>query len=282
VAGVILAAPAKLNLRLLVGPRAADGYHPVTTLMVALDGLADRVHLTRAPARRVDCPGAEGPDNLAWRALDALEAAVARPLPPLAVRIDKRIPAQSGLGGGSSDAAAVLVGADMLLGLGLGPAALERIGAAVGSDVPFSVRGGAQWGEGRGERLRPGAAPPFAAVLVRPEAGLATPDVYRAFDRLPPPPPAGAATAPEGFPGLCAWLRNDLWPAALALRPSLARCARDLRAAGAAGVVMSGSGSCVAGLFPDRAAAEAGAGRLPGDGFRAVVTPADAGVRPTR
>ncbi len=264
-----------------MGPLGADGYHPVTTLMVALDGLADTVHLARAPARRVDCPGAEGPDNLAWRALDALEAAVDRPLPPLAVRIDKRIPPQAGLGGGSSDAAAVLVGADRLLGLGLGPAALEGIGAAVGSDVPVMVRGGAQWGEGRGERLRPGSVPPFAAVLVRPEAGLATPEVYRAFDRLPPPPPGGPAAAPDGFAALCAWLRNDLWPAALALRPALARCARDLRAAGAAGVVMSGSGSCVAGLFPDRAAALAGAARLPGAGFRAVVTPAAAGVRVT-
>ena len=265
-----------------MGPRGPDGYHPVTTLMVALDGLADVVHVGRAAERRVDCPGAEGPDNLAWRALDALEAAVGRPLPPLAVSIDKRIPAEAGLGGGSSDAAAVLVGADRLLGLGLGPAALERVAAGVGSDVPFMVRGGTQWGEGRGERLRPGAAPAFAAVLVRPDAaGLATSAVYRAFDRLPPPPPAGPAEAPQSFGALCAWVRNDLWPAALALRPSLARSARDLAAAGASAVVMSGSGSCVAGLVSDRAAADAAAARLPGGGFRALVTPSAAGVRVT-
>lgn len=272
-------APAKLNLRLLVGPLGADGYHPVTTLMVALDGLADSVHLARAPGRSVSCAGAEGPDNLAWRALDALEEAVARPLPPLAVRIEKRIPAQAGLGGGSSDAAAVLVGADRLLGLGLGADALEAIAARVGSDVPFMVRGAVQWGEGRGERLRPGAVPPFAALLVRPDAGLATPAVYRAFDRLPPPPPAGPAVAPDGFGALCAWVRNDLWPAALGLRPGLARVARDLAAAGATGVVMSGSGSCVAGLFPDREAAAGGEARLPAGGFRALVTPSAQGVR---
>lgn len=261
-----------------MGPLAPDGYHPVTTLMVALDGLADIVHLAPAPERSVRCPGAEGADNLAWTALDALEEAVGRPL-PLAVRIEKRVPAQAGLGGGSSDAAAVLVGADLLLGLGLGAGALEELGARVGSDVPFMVRGGVQWGEGRGERLRPGVAPPFAALLVRPDAGLSTPAVYRAFDRLPQPPPAGPSEAPPGFAALCAWVRNDLWPAALGLRPGLARAARDLAAAGASGVVMSGSGSCVAGLFPHREAAAAACERLPPDGFRAVVTPSAEGVR---
>ena len=94
---LILRAPPKLNLRLLVGPRGADGYHPLTTLMVALDGIADEVAVAPAPRRRVDCPGIDGADNLAWRALDALEARVGRAL-PVAVRITKRIPAQAGLG----------------------------------------------------------------------------------------------------------------------------------------------------------------------------------------
>ena len=100
-------APAKLNLALHVGPVDPDGYHPVRTLMVELDGLHDTVTVRRSAARRVDCPGLDGPANLAWRALDALEARTGVPL-PLHVVIDKRIPSPAGLGGGSSDAAATL------------------------------------------------------------------------------------------------------------------------------------------------------------------------------
>lgn len=274
-----MVAPPKLNLRLLVGPAGDDGYHPVSTLMVALEGLADVVHMQRARERSIACPGVAERDNLAWAALDALEAELGRPL-PLAVRIEKAIPSQAGLGGGSSDAAAVLVGADRLHRLALGADVLERVAARVGSDVPFFVRGGCQWGEGRGERLREGRAPCFAALLLRPQAGLSTPRVYAAYDRLPPPSPPVAGPEPVGFNALLGWVRNDLWPAALALQPSLGRHARDLAATGARVIVMSGSGSCLAGLFPDRPSALAAAGRLPDGPFRAVVTPSPHGVRP--
>ncbi|MEQ9094513.1 MAG: hypothetical protein RLN63_10440, partial [Miltoncostaeaceae bacterium] len=148
----------KLNLRLDVGPPGADGYHPVASLMVELDGLHDDVVLRAADRRRVDCPEAPGPANLAWSALDALEREVGRPL-PVAVTIRKRIPAQAGLGGGSSDAAAVLRGAERLFGLGLGAARLREVAARVGSDVPFFVAGGAAWATGRGERLGPAGRP---------------------------------------------------------------------------------------------------------------------------
>ena len=265
-----LLAPAKLNLRLLVGALRPDGYHPVTSLMVALDGLADTVRASLAAERRVDCPGLDGPTNLAWKALDALEAEVGRPL-ALAVSIDKRIPSQAGLGGGSSDAAAVLRAADRLHGLGLGPERLEAVAARVGSDVPFFVRGGCQWAEGRGERLRPARAPGFAAVLCRPDVGLSTPRVYAAFDRLPAPPPARDGDPPGDPRALAAWVRNDLWPAALALAPGLGATARALTAAGALAALLCGSGSCVAGLFPDRAAAEAALPRLPAGTLRAAV-----------
>lgn len=276
--GLRLVAPAKLNLRLLVGPLGDDGYHPVSTLMVALEGLADVVTVSAAARRAVICAEAGGPGDLAWAALDALEAEVGRPL-PTRVEIDKRIPARAGLGGGSSDAAATLVGAARLHGLGLGAPDLERVAARVGSDVPFFVRGGVQWGAGRGERLRPGRAPSFAAVLRRSSAGLATPAVYGAFDRMPAPFAAAGPGEPGDFVGLAAWVRNDLWPAALALRPALARDARDLVAVGARAVVLCGSGSCLAGLFPHPEAARDAAARLPAGGFRAVVNPAAGGVR---
>lgn len=273
-----LLAPAKLNLRLLVGSLGEDGYHPVRTLMVALDGLADRVTAEVAEARAVACPGVEERSNLAWIAIDALEEEVGRPL-PVRLSIDKAIPSEAGLGGGSSDAAAALVAVDRLHGLGLSEADLERVAARVGSDVPFFIRGGAQWGEGRGERLRPGRAPAFAAVLLRERAGLPTAAVYRAFDRLGPPAPAGEEAVPTDVGGLAGWVRNDLWPAALALRPGLGRDARALRAAGARAVVLCGSGSCVAGLFADTEAARTAARALPARGLRAVVTPSAAGVR---
>jgi 4-diphosphocytidyl-2-C-methyl-D-erythritol kinase len=275
VGGLTVEAPAKLNLRLLVGPRRDDGYHTLRTLMVALDAPSDRVRVETAPARDVVCPGIAGPANLAWRALDALEEAVGRPL-PLRVEIDKRIPEQAGLGGGSSDAAATLVGADRLLRLGLGADRLERVAARVGSDVPFFVRGGAQWAEGRGEALTPARAPRFAALLTMPAEGLSTAAVYARFDRDPPPPAAGDDPPPPSMPALAGWLRNDLWPAARALAPGLAARAEALRAAGAPAVLLCGSGACLAGIFPDREAAETAAARLDAPGFRAVAVPAAA------
>ena len=270
-----LAAPAKINLRLLVGPRDADGYHPLRSLMVALDGLADRVHAERAPRRSVSCPGIDGPANLAWRALDALEARAGREL-PLRVAIEKAIPARAGLGGGSSDAAAVLAAANRLHGLHLDLGELERVASEVGSDVPFFVRAGAQWAEGRGERLRPARAPRFAALLSMPTAGLSTAAVYARFDREPPPPPAGDEEPPPAMPALAGWLRNDLWPAARGLAPELGEREAALRAAGAPAVLLCGSGACMAGIFSERSAAEAAERRLDASGFRAVVTSAGA------
>jgi 4-diphosphocytidyl-2-C-methyl-D-erythritol kinase len=249
--------------------------------MVALDGLADAVTVTPAQERRVSCPGIDGPAidgpaNLAWRALDELEREAGRPL-PCEVVIDKRIPARAGLGGGSSDAAAVLLAAERVHAVGLGPGRLERVAARVGSDVPFFVRGGAQWAEGRGERLGPADVAPFAAVLAKPALGLSTAAVYRAFDRMPapPPPPPEIVAEPSNrlaYGDLVACARNDLWGAAFALAPALGATARALAAAGADAVLLCGSGSCVAGLFPDRERAEAAAGGLAGEGFRAVVT----------
>jgi 4-diphosphocytidyl-2-C-methyl-D-erythritol kinase len=268
---VTLAAPAKLNLRLAVGRRRPDGYHPVRTLMVALDGLADTVEVAAASARSLDCPGIEGPANLAWRALDALEREAGRPL-PVAIRIAKRIPTGAGLGGGSSDAASTLVAVDRLYELGLGAERLERVAAAVGSDVPFFIRGGAQWAEGRGERLRPaGAVPVFWAVLLQREPGLATAAVYEAFDRLPPPAPDDGSEPAGGPADLARWARNDLWPAALALQPRLGGTARALSSAGASAVVLCGSGSCVAGIFADRDGASRARARLGGGAFTALV-----------
>jgi 4-diphosphocytidyl-2-C-methyl-D-erythritol kinase len=256
---VSLRAPAKLNLVLRVGPPGGDGYHPISSLMIALDAPADRVTVRSAAAREVRCPGLDGPANLAWAALDALEGAVGRPL-DVAVEIEKAIPQRAGLGGGSSDAAATLLGVDRLLGLGLGADILEGVAAEVGSDVPFFVRGGVQWAEGRGERLRAAAPLAVHALIAMPEGGLSTAEVYRAFDRVG----RGAAPAREPEGPVWRWAANDLWPAALALRPDLGALARSMRAAGARRALLCGSGAAMAGLFADRADAERAAEVLRG------------------
>ena len=251
---VTLTAPAKLNLRLLVGALQPDGYHPIRSLMVALDGLADTVTVAVASHRAVRCDGLDDEANLAWRALDALQAAVGRPL-PCVVEIDKRIPTQAGLGGGSSDAAAAILGASRLFDLGFDSGALETVAAQVGSDVPFFIRGGAQWAEGRGERLTPTAIPSFTAVIVKPPFGLPTADVYRAFDNLPAPEPDPRIDPPSGMPALASWVRNDLLQAARSLRPELEDVATNLRGRGARSTLLCGSGSAVAGLFDDASVA---------------------------
>lgn len=259
---VTVAAPPKVNLRLIVGAKRADGYHPLRSLMVALDGPADAVTVTRGAERVVRCTGIEGPANLAWAALDALEAEAGEPLPPLEVNIDQVLPAQAGVGGGSSDAAATLVAADRLLGLGLGAHRLERAAAVVGSDVPFFIRGGAQWATGRGEVLEPASAPAFECVLVAPGTGLSTAEVYARFDALPAPAPDDHAPPPLAAGGLDAWCRNDLWPAARALAPELGALHDALRGAGAAPALLCGSGSAFCAVAADAAAADLLAARM--------------------
>ena len=269
---LILDAPAKLNLWLEVGAPRDDGFHPVRTLMVALDGLADTVTVARAEERTVRCPGIDGPANLVWRALDALEREAGRPL-PVAVVIDKRIPAEAGLGGGSSDAAAVMVATATLYELALTHTDLEHVAAGVGSDVPFFVRGGAQWGEGRGEMTSPARVPPFAALVAVPRFGCSTPSVYAAFDRVQggrSPRIGGEPAVPRSAGELAMWARNDLWPAALALHPGLGRVARDLRSVGARGTVLCGSGSGVAGIFPTADRAHAAHAMLAGGRWAAL------------
>jgi 4-diphosphocytidyl-2-C-methyl-D-erythritol kinase len=251
--------------------------------MVTVAGLEDTVVVRRAEARDVRCRGLDEdlpPErNLAWRALDALAEEAGHDLPPLAVDIDKRIPARAGLGGGSSDAAATLRAADRLLGLGLGRARLERAAAAVGSDVPFLVAGGCQWARGRGEILAPAAAPRFHAVVLVPAAGLETARVYRAFDRLRAPA-RDERPVPADARGLAGWVRNDLWPAALGCAPAIASAARALAGRGARATLLCGSGAGVAGLFDDAAVAAAAAGDLAGTGraVAAVSGPAPASL----
>src|SRR5262245_1137486 len=262
-------APAKLNLVLHVGPPRDDGLHPVCSLFASID-LADDVVVapTGFGADSVECPGVEG-QNLAASALAAFRRSGGAAMPPLGVRISKRVPVAAGLGGGSADAAAVLRAANRIAGDPLNADGLRALAAELGSDVPSQVEPRHQLVQGVGELLEPVELPPLLAVLVPAAEGLSTAAVFAELDRLGgsrerlDPEPLRRLAA-SGQDALAAGLENDLQPAALSLRPDLESTLSRLRAAGAPAAAISGSGPTCFGLFADRAAAEAAAAGIEG------------------
>jgi 4-diphosphocytidyl-2-C-methyl-D-erythritol kinase len=287
--GLRVHAPAKVNLNLLVGPRRPDGFHEIDSY-VAKVTLYDQVDLVPREDGRItfacEGPGC-GPDaeNLALRAAHALADAAARAGngPRGAdIRLTKRIPPGGGLGGGSSDAAAVLRGLAKLRGLDLSAAALGRLAAALGSDVPLFLGPPAVRMTGRGEGLAPLDLRPFLAVLFLPGAPCATREVYRAFDDGPAEArcPADRQLLPELLGGSppSAWrdrLVNDLAIPAERLCPEMADRRRRLAEALAMPVCVTGSGSALFALCDDPAEAARVWGALPPD-----VRPSSLVVRP--
>ena len=245
-------APAKVNLFFEVLGKRPDAYHEVATLLLAVD-LADELDfvpdLTGGLSLTCDDPAlAVGPDNLVLRAASRLReetgcTAGAR------IRLTKRIPWAAGLGGGSSDAAAALEGLNELWKLGLSPAALARIGSEIGSDVPFFLNGPAAWCTGRGEVVTPApVGRQLDLVLVKPPEGLSTADVYRRLT-VPATPVDGEAArtalANGDVEALGRALFNRLQEPAFGLSPAVAEAYRRVQGVGAAGCLMSGSGSCL-------------------------------------
>lgn len=253
-------AAAKVNLVLRVGPRRPDGYHDLSTLMVPLD-LADRVEVRVSRGRKgpVACrvpgrPELDGASNLAARAAEAFRRRFGA-TDRIAITVEKRIPVTAGLGGGSSDAAAVLRALARAYRVKDG-AALGQVALAVGSDVPFFLGSGPAWASGRGERLRPATVPPLHLVLVYPtdpSMAIRAGDAYAWLD-------AARGTRTVGKPGAArAWRLaaavNDLEGPCFERHPALRGIARRLVGAGANAAMMSGSGPTVFGIFEDRAAA---------------------------
>ena len=257
-------APAKVNLVLRVGPRRADGYHDLETLMVPLD-LADElmVRVVRGRPGPVTCrvpgrPELDGPGNLAARAAEGFRRLLGV-RDRVEIAIEKRIPVTAGLGGGSSDAASVLRALAKAYGVRnlseLAPAALE-----VGSDVPFFLGRGPAWARGRGEDLTPARVANLDLVLVYPTdpaLAIRAGDAYAWLDaarkRRPGARPSdhGASQA-KWEPSLA---RNDLQGPCFVRYPALRTVAGNLVGAGATAAIMSGSGPTVFGIFSDRAAA---------------------------
>ena len=268
-------APAKVNLYLHVGPPRADGFHPISSLMVFAD-VGDRLWAERAEglSLKVTGPMADhappGDDNLVLRAARALAQATGVADPGLSLVLEKALPAAAGLGGGSSDAAATLRLAREGLALRCEDTVLEGIAATLGSDIPACVAGRPVIAEGRGERLRP--APELCAlpaVLVRPPVDSATGPVYRAFDADPegaseaPPDLQARIATPEAAAAVFGRCRNDLEAPAVKLQPAIGAALQALRAQPETLLGrMSGSGSACFALFADPASSTRLAERL--------------------
>lgn len=260
-------APAKLNLFLLVTGRRPDGYHELQTVFQLVD-LADEVRIRpRADGAIVRTAGPEdvpAEQDLIVRAAKLLRDRAGRPDLGADLAVTKRIPMGGGLGGGSSDAATVLVALDALWGLRLGVDRLAALGLELGADVPVFVRGKTALGGGVGERLEPLDVAPAWFAIVHPGVSVATGPVFQApeLTRNSAPVNIRGSFSP-GWPGLDLPGRNDLEPV-VASRHAPVRAALDwLGQRGRSR--LTGSGACVFAAFADERAARAALDGLPVD-----------------
>jgi len=272
--------PAKLNLYFRVLGRRDDGYHEIETLMVPIS-LFDSLRFRATPAAtegagaislhcRWASPSQSSPlpetqENLVYRAIELLRHRSGA-VQGATVHLVKRIPLESGLGGGSSDAAAALVAANLGWKLGWKRERLASVGAEVGSDVPFFLYGGPAICRGRGERVEPVACRGgMQAVVVKPPVGLSTKEVYarcRPGDSTGSAADLRAALSRGSLNRAAKTLRNDLQGVAAELSPWVGRLADAFSRIGCMAHQLTGSGSCYFGLFYSAAAARCAAARL--------------------
>ncbi len=274
--------PAKVNPVLEVLSKRPDGYHELSLIFQAIalfdelefirggDGL--RFEVAESPE-----PLAADDSNLVVKAARLFLKEVLQGTADVLIRLKKRIPLAAGLGGGSSDAAATLVGLDLVFNAMAGKDHLQSLAAQLGSDVPFFLSGGTARGRGRGEAITPWeAAPEMPLVLVKPRQGLSTPAVYQSgkaefspgqrtgdFQKLLPE---------KSLPKLAGSLFNSLQPAAFYLMPEVEKLRDGLLKAGALGALVSGSGPTVFGIAESREAAERIAAQMGGEGRMALAT----------
>jgi 4-diphosphocytidyl-2-C-methyl-D-erythritol kinase len=262
---VILRPPAKINWSLIVGPRQSDGYHDVRTILQTID-LSDTLEIkaTRGPfmltSRSNEAPA--DASNLVWRAAQALWSAAGRAGDPrdARVKLTKVVPVGAGLGGGSADAAAALIGLNAIWKLKIPLPELVQIGAALGADVPFFFTGGTALGVGRGDEVYPLAdIRRFGLVIVKPAFGVSTAEAYgwldaeRQADRVA----CACAEINVGWPSGPLRIINDLQTPVSrrhsAIQDAIEACYR----AGALAAAMTGSGSAVFAVFSPAQAARA-------------------------
>lgn len=254
---VALLAPAKINLALHVTDRRADGYHLLDSIAVFAD-VGDRVEIEAANTLTLSVTGpfashAPGDStDLAWRAAAAFFEHTGTK-PAAAIRVEKNIPAGAGLGGGSSDAAAVLKGLDRHFETHLPDEALAAIGLKLGADIPMCLAGHALRARGIGENIRSIEGwPPLPLLLVWPGRPVSTAAVFAGLRRREnaPLPDSHVAWGPAEMAGLLASYRNDLEEPALAIAPEIGKALDALRATeGCLLARMSGSGSACFGIY---------------------------------
>ena len=286
-------APAKVNLFLRVLGRRGDGYHDLETVFHTL-GLFDELTFQAAPDLTLSAAGIPSPagdDNLCLRAARLLQGRTHGRRPGARIRLVKHIPTGAGLGGGSADAAACLVGLNRLWALRLGRPALARLAAELGSDVPFFLVGGAAVGKGRGERLTAIRTRLTAwAVILKPAFGIPTGEAFAALDSIPAdrrtcPAATLAGVVRAVTRGSLEALRvhNDFTQPAEARHPRVAQLRIGLLRTGARAAFLTGSGSAVVGLYAGRPAATRAARTLQAKfrGFARVAPLGSFVLRPT-
>jgi 4-diphosphocytidyl-2-C-methyl-D-erythritol kinase len=277
---LVIRAHAKVNLDLRVLGTRPDGYHELRTVFQAIE-LHDTLQCAERPGPFViKCrrPGVPlDATNLVWQAAASLWRALGRAGEPCdtAVAIEKCIPVQAGLGGGSADAAAALAGLGRLWG-GVPLTLLREVAAGVGADVPFFLSGGTALGLGRGEEIYPLVdLPPHWVVVVLPPFGVSTAESYGWYDEdraAGVKEPRELQILPVPWPSRAAQMINDLEPPVVRRHPEISTLKSSLREAGAVAAVMSGSGSAVFGLFRSRTAAARAVRPLSRGGARALLT----------
>jgi 4-diphosphocytidyl-2-C-methyl-D-erythritol kinase len=277
---VVVRAHAKVNLDLRVLGVRPDGYHELRTVFQSLE-LHDTVTCMSRPGPfAISCRTAGVPldqSNVVWRAAADLWRELGRPGEPhdTKITIDKQIPLESGLGGGSANAAAALLGLAKLWG-GAPLTFLRELASGIGADVPFFLSGGTALGLGRGEEIYPLVdLPQHHVVLVRPPYGVSTTEAYSWYDE---DRAAGLRelrelqVLPVPWPTRAAQMINDLEPPVVRRHPEIATLKSALREAGAVAAAMTGSGSAGFGLFKRRAAAKRTLRPLSRSGSTALLT----------
>ena len=262
---LVVSSPAKINLGLSVGRKRPDGFHDLVTVMVLLE-LRDTVEICRAASGIEVTADSEsvpsGPANLAYQAAEEFFRA-SHIRPGCRIRIRKRIPVGSGLGGGSSNAATALTGLNRLFDRPLARPRLHRIAVTLGSDVPFFLRDCACVARGRGERLRPIRLPRLDVLLYFPGYPVSTAWAYAALDRARCRPPGltsfrlspkilGLSLRQHELNRAAAQVGNDFEPVVFRRHPDLCRVKELLLRHSAFAAALSGSGSTVYGLVEDK------------------------------
>ncbi len=277
---LVTRAHAKVNLDLRVLGTRPDGFHELRTVFQTIELHDTLTAVDRPGPFALKCRTAGVPldhSNLVWRAAAALWKALGRAGDPrdAAVTLEKTIPMQSGLGGGSADAAAALAGLARLWG-GVPMTLLREVAAGIGADVAFCLSGGTALGLGRGEEIYPLVdLPPHWIVVVRPPFGVSTAEAYSWYDddrTAGLKEPRELQILPVPWPTRAAQMINDLEPPVVRRHPEITALKAALREAGAVASAMSGSGSAVFGLFRSRAAAARCVGPLSKSGNKAMLT----------